>query len=172
MSNDYEKYQRVCSGGSADPTPTRTREPEPDPREQRREDEPSYDRLDTDDDDSRYGTPPGDVEEGPSGPSFFEQAEGRVLAIHDGDTLDVIAGGRVQRLRLHGVDAPELEQAYGSEARKALEAAVRGRVLQVEVGDQEDKQGRKPARVLADGQDVGEGLVSRGAAWWNRTAAP
>ncbi len=41
--------------------------------------------------------------------------EGRVVRVHDGDTITVLDASRKQyKIRLAGIDAPELNQAFGS----------------------------------------------------------
>jgi len=88
-----------------------------------------------------------------------------VLAVHDGDTLSVReTNGVVQRIRVDGIDAPELRQRYGIEARDVLPALVLKR--QVEVGVRgRDRYGRILARISIDGLDVSKALVERGLAW-------
>jgi endonuclease YncB( thermonuclease family) len=38
---------------------------------------------------------------------------GKVVRVSDGDTITVLEGGRQYKIRLEGIDAPELGQAYG-----------------------------------------------------------
>lgn len=52
---------------------------------------------------------------------------GKVVSVHDGDTLTVLDAASSQRfIRLHGVDAPEAKQPFGNAARKALAEWVFG----------------------------------------------
>jgi endonuclease YncB( thermonuclease family) len=89
---------------------------------------------------------------------------GRVVIVHDGDTLTVLVGDRERRVRLAGIDAPERGQAYGTAARRALAERVAGRVvLVVERG--RDAFGRVLGRVYVDGLDVNAGQVCAGFAW-------
>ena len=45
----------------------------------------------------------------------------RVIKVHDGDTISVILNGRKEKVRLIGIDAPELRQRpWGSRAKKRL----------------------------------------------------
>jgi micrococcal nuclease len=58
---------------------------------------------------------------------------GQVVSIHDGDTLTVLIDGRTEKVRLIGVDAPELAQLpWGEQARDALKALVEGKTVRLE----------------------------------------
>ena len=48
------------------------------------------------------------------------QESGRVVRVVDADTYDVLAGGIVYRVRLLGVDAPELDQPFGHQASDSV----------------------------------------------------
>jgi hypothetical protein len=88
----------------------------------------------------------------------------------DGDTLDI---GLV-RIRLHGIDAPELGQACaaasggtwdcGTAAANRLAALVAGKNLAC-TGIERDAYGRIIATCLAGGRDVAEVMVAEGLAW-------
>jgi endonuclease YncB( thermonuclease family) len=94
---------------------------------------------------------------------------GTVTRVSDGDTLWVrpAEGGRPVKVRLKGVDAPEICQAGGRDARRALERRVLRRTVRLETVAR-DNWGRRIARVSLDGQDVGERLVLDGHAWNDR----
>lgn len=86
----------------------------------------------------------------------------------DGDTLDI--GG--ERVRLHGIDAPEMRQACaapdgdwpcGAWARDELSRLIGGGVLSC-TGVERDRYDRLVAACHAGGQDLGAALVERGAA--------
>lgn len=91
---------------------------------------------------------------------------GTVTHVSDGDTLWVRPqrGGAPRAVRLDGIDAPELCQAYGETARAALVGRVLGQTVQVRVRRHDD-YGRALARLSLRGQDVGGWLVSQGHAW-------
>ncbi len=104
----------------------------------------------------------------PGGPAAAasERYSARVTRVHDGDTVWVqpLNGGRYRKLRLLGIDAPEICQDGGQTARDALAARVLQRVVQVdERGD--DSYGRGLARIDQEGEDLNAWLVQRGLAW-------
>jgi micrococcal nuclease len=88
------------------------------------------------------------------------------VRVTDGDTLWVRpeAGGKPLKIRLHGIDAPEICQKGGQAARAALAGRLQGRPLELRV-QRRDDYGRTVALVRADGEDVGAWMVSRGHAW-------
>jgi endonuclease YncB( thermonuclease family) len=56
--------------------------------------------------------------------------------IADGDTLTVLDDAKVQhKIRLHGVDAPEKGQAFGTKVRENLAVKVYGKTVRFEVVD-------------------------------------
>lgn len=101
-------------------------------------------------------------------PVFAQAWEGVVLDVHDGDTLSVAPCGDVESpvsVRLYGVDAPELNQAGGLEARAALAglAAAGTRVEVIPLGG--TSYARIVALVMARGRSVQLALVRQGWAW-------
>ena len=101
---------------------------------------------------------------------------GRVTRVFDGDTLWVkpLAGGRYRKLRLDGVDAPEICQSGGPAARDALAVRVLDQVVTVRVRAF-DTYGRGLAQVSAGGDDMAAVLVRGGHAWssrWRRSLGP
>lgn len=79
-------------------------------------------------------------------PAFGEQRHVRVIKAHDGDTVSVILNGRKEKVRLIGIDAPEIKQRpWGTKARKHLEkmliASNRKVTLEFDV-ERRDKYGR------------------------------
>ena len=92
--------------------------------------------------------------------------EGTVTRVSDGDTLWVrpAEGGRPIKIRLDGVDAPEICQPGGREARQALEKLVLRQPVTLEVRVRDD-YGRRVATLRREGRDIGEQLVRQGLAW-------
>lgn len=100
-----------------------------------------------------------------------ESFSGRVVSVRDGDTLEVMRGGKAVRVRLWGVDCPELAQAFGQRAKQRTSDLVFGRDVRVTIVDH-DRYGRLVVQVEVDGRDLGEALIQAGMAWWYRHHAP
>lgn len=104
-------------------------------------------------------------------PAQAAQAAGRVFGgvvshVSDGDTLWVRpdAGGPPRKIRLHGIDAPELCQAGGPAAREALRLLALDQPVRVSVLRRDSYQ-RALARVTRRGEDLAGLLVRQGQAW-------
>ena len=58
---------------------------------------------------------------------------GRVVGVHDGDTITVLDASRIQhKIRLAGIDAPELKQAFGSKSKQNLSGLIYNKQVKVE----------------------------------------
>jgi endonuclease YncB( thermonuclease family) len=91
---------------------------------------------------------------------------GEITYVTDGDTLWVRpeSGEKPRKLRLDGIDAPEICQAYGSEARNALRKRVLHRQVTVSTKAIDDYQ-RLIVSVRLEGEDLGAWMVGQGHAW-------
>ncbi|NKE70185.1 thermonuclease family protein [Candidatus Manganitrophus noduliformans] len=97
-----------------------------------------------------------------------ESFSGKVVKVSDGDTISVMHQGRAQKVRLHGIDAPEKRQAFGNRAKKFTSDLAFGRVVTVQAVDV-DRYGRIVGEViLPDGRSLNRKLVKAGLAWWYR----
>lgn len=95
---------------------------------------------------------------------------GQVVAVHDGDTLSVQSGDSLYKVRLSDVDAPEMGQVFGKQARQFTEDRVLGRRVRVNVS-LIDRYGRRIGEVIvADGGVLNEELVYAGLAWYYRVS--
>lgn len=96
-----------------------------------------------------------------------ERLESTVLRVPDGDSLVVrLESGRTERLRLIGVNAPELDQKpWGERARRFTRSMVLDRRVVIEPGaEPRDKYGRLLAYVFIDGRMLNEELLRNGLA--------
>ena len=97
---------------------------------------------------------------------------GVVTRVVDGDTLWAKTStgayeGEILKVRILGIDAPEVCQLGGPEAREALRRHVLGQsvTLTSPSSRSHDNYGRLLARVDKQGEDVGRWMVGRGQAW-------
>lgn len=100
----------------------------------------------------------------------------RVSYIFDGDTLWVRPsdGGRSRKLRIEGIDAPEICQKGGEAARDALRARLSGQVVTV-TEHQRDAYGRPLIDLALGGENMGAWMVEQGWAWsyrWHADDGP
>jgi micrococcal nuclease len=88
-----------------------------------------------------------------------------VLDVTDGDTIDVRTGGRLETVRLIGVNAPERGECLAHRASRWLRDRVQGRDVELasDTSDR-DRYGRLLRYVEVEGVDVGVGLVRAGLA--------
>jgi endonuclease YncB( thermonuclease family) len=90
---------------------------------------------------------------------------GKVIAIHDGDTITVIDASNVQhKIRLAGIDAPELRQDFGDKAKQNLSGLIFGKTIEV-ITTKTDKYGRTVGKVLLNGEDINLRQIKDGFAW-------
>lgn len=96
---------------------------------------------------------------------------GIVSSVRDGDTVTVGIGVERIRVRLAGIDAPELKQPYGKEARDFLASRVLNKSIVVS-WRKKDKYRRTVGMLLLDGRDVNLELIRAGLAWHYTKYAP
>lgn len=89
---------------------------------------------------------------------------GYVLRVLDGDSFRVRMGGKLQEIRLYGIDAPEYGQRYGSKAKRYLQSLV-NKVTVTVIPKDVDRYGRIVALVKSHGRLVNRELVRNGYAW-------
>lgn len=92
-------------------------------------------------------------------PKFFKPFEGKAHVI-DGDTIVV----KRQKIRLAGVNAPELDEAWGQKSKWEMVKILKGKVVRV-VPNGDTSFDRIVATCYIDGdKDIGAELISRGLA--------
>jgi endonuclease YncB( thermonuclease family) len=101
---------------------------------------------------------------------------GKVSYVSDGDTLWVQpdSGGPALKLRIDGIDAPEICQIGGEASRAVLAQRALHQHVKVTVR-RHDIYGRGLARIELDGNDLGAQMVRAGQAWsyrWHRNLGP
>lgn len=98
-----------------------------------------------------------------------QRLAGVVSRVIDGDTvwLSQSGKGKPVKVRINGIDAPEICQAGGVAARDALAAKVLGKSVQVAVpkSRSRDDYGRVLGALELNGEDIGRWMVQSGQAW-------
>lgn len=105
-------------------------------------------------------------------PVYPEEFSGQVIDVVDGDTIEVMHLGKPERVRLHGVDCPELGQPYGKRAKQYTTTHTLRKMITVIV-DETDEQGRTVGQViLPDMSNLNLVILSAGLGWWHGADDP
>ena len=92
---------------------------------------------------------------------------GKVVEVDSGDVITIFNLNRPVRVKLLGVDAPELNQEFGDVARKHLSDLILEKSVLVEYwGIAADRS--LLGRVLLNGTDVGAQMIRDGVAWFDQ----
>ena len=90
----------------------------------------------------------------------------KVIRVIDGDTIYVRDyDNKTHKIRLAGIDAPEMSQPYGKESRSHLLGLLYGKEVFIEA-KKNDRYGRIIGTAYYDGIDVNLVQVKVGMAWW------
>lgn len=98
--------------------------------------------------------------------SRAETLEGKIVAVHDGNTIEIkTAEDETYKVMLDGVDSPELTQEFGPEAQSFLEKLVLKKNVKVELMGK-DRWGNRLGVVWLRGEvDIRVELLKAGLAW-------
>ena len=90
---------------------------------------------------------------------------GLVVGVSDGDSLTLLdAEKRQHKIRLQGIDAPEMKQAYGQKSKESLSKLVHNKAIKVH-WSKKDRFGRTVGQVMLGDIDICLEQVRRGMAW-------
>ncbi|EAK1188929.1 thermonuclease [Campylobacter upsaliensis] len=101
-----------------------------------------------------------------------KELTGKVSRVIDGDTIELLAKTSKEnpynhiaklKIRLYGIDAPELKQAYGKEAKEFLSALVLKQEVSLII-ENKDKYERIVGTIFLKGQDINKEMVKNGYA--------
>ena len=87
-----------------------------------------------------------------------------VVDVIDGDTVMVMLEGKVRPLHLCSVDAPQMEQPFGPEAKQYTTDLLLNKVVTIDYID----MNRANDIVTFDGKSLKWGLIRAGLAWYPR----
>lgn len=94
-----------------------------------------------------------------------------VVLVHDVQSGDSVRLSNGERVRLFGLDAPELTQPYGKEAREWLARRVEGMKVKLETQGR-DRYGRQLVVLVVNHRKVNQEMVAAGYAWWDSQEFP
>ena len=98
-----------------------------------------------------------------------QRRAGVVSRVIDGDTVWLAPSGKGQsvKVRINGIDAPEICQAGGVASRDALAGRVLGKsvLIAVPASRSRDDYGRVLGALELNGEDIGRWMVQSGHAW-------
>jgi len=93
---------------------------------------------------------------------------GSVARVSDGDTVRLRLDDSTElKIRLSGIDAPELDQAFGKESKSRLAELVDGRTIEARCSKR-DRYRRWLCKLVLNSDDINLSLVKGGFAWWYR----
>ncbi|EAI8157657.1 thermonuclease [Campylobacter upsaliensis] len=101
-----------------------------------------------------------------------KELTGKVSKVIDGDTIELLAKTSKEnpynhitklKIRLYGIDAPELKQAYGKEAKEFLSALVLKQEVSLII-ENKDKYDRFVGTIFLKGKDINKEMVKNGYA--------
>ncbi|MDE0737336.1 MAG: thermonuclease family protein, partial [Pirellulaceae bacterium] len=80
------------------------------------------------------------------------------------DTCTLLVGKEEYKIRLEGIDTPEMGQAFGKRAKQALSGYIFGKQVTAKLSGQ-DRYQRYLGTIMLDGQNVNLQMVKDGCAW-------
>ena len=90
----------------------------------------------------------------------------KVIRVIDGDTIYVRDNdNKTHKIRLAGIDAPEMSQPFGKESRSHLQELIYGKEVFIEA-KKKDRYGRIIGTTYHDDIDVNLVQIKVGMAWW------
>jgi endonuclease YncB( thermonuclease family) len=91
--------------------------------------------------------------------------EGKIVAIKDGDTFEVLKEGKAITLRLEHIDCPEKKQPFGKNAKQFASDLCFGKIVQVIGTGKTDRYKRYIVELFIDSICINKELVKNGLAW-------
>ncbi len=95
-----------------------------------------------------------------------DEVHGKVIAVKDGDTIDILYEGQKLTVRFAHIDCPEKNQPYGQAAKKFVSDKCFGQEVTVVHRNEYDRNKRLIGEVITTtGENLNKSLVQQGLAW-------
>ncbi len=98
------------------------------------------------------------------GKTTYEPVFGKVVGVTDGDTVKILSADVLYKVRLHGIDAPEMRQAYGQESKQHLSDLCFGKNVKLQIWNK-DRYGRFVGRIYVGEVCINDVMIEDGFAW-------
>ena len=104
-----------------------------------------------------------------SGIVLSSTLDGKIIKIIDGDTVHFQANNDdgYKKLRLVGIDAPEMKQPFGYQSRQCLANLINNKLVQI-ITFGEDRYKRTLAKIIIEKIDINLAMIKNGCAWFYR----
>ncbi len=93
------------------------------------------------------------------------EQEIKIIRVIDGDTLLAESRGTEIKIRLSEIDAPEMNQPYGTNSKKCLSELIRESSSLKFKSDGQDNYGRSLGWLVTDGKNLNYEMIKQGCAW-------
>ena len=87
-----------------------------------------------------------------------------VTKVVDGDTVYASYKGKIHKMRLLEIDAPERDQPMGNESTAFLKGLLIDKLIDADITGQ-DRYERDLAKIYVKGKDINRIMVSNGMTW-------
>lgn len=95
----------------------------------------------------------------------YSNSDMKLIEVHDGDTVTLsYKNGKKIKVRLFGIDAPELAQLYGEASKKHLYSLLVKKNIEMKKEDK-DTYNRIVATIYVDGNNINLQMIKDGYAW-------
>ena len=92
----------------------------------------------------------------------------QVIKITSGDTVVLLDQSKTNhKIRLSGIDAPEMKQHFGKQSKQNLSSLIAGKSIKVEYRKL-DSYGRIIGKLIYQGRDINLLQIKQGYAWHDR----
>ena len=86
------------------------------------------------------------------------------IQVVDGDTIRAEARGKELKIRLVEIDAPEINQPFGTQSKNFLNRLLYEKKVTL-ISQGEDRYGRILGEIYADGESANTSMIKSGFAW-------
>ena len=93
------------------------------------------------------------------------EQEIKIVRVIDGDTVLAESRGTEIKIRLSEIDAPEMNQPYGTNSKKCLSELIRESSSLKFKSDGQDNYGRSLGWLVTDDKNLNYEMIKEGCAW-------